>query len=137
MKAESINNVRNDQFAKHLGIEILKAGDGYAVTELVLNVNHLNGVGRVQGGVIFTLADYAFAVAANSDGCPTVGMNANITYFKAPTGKKIRAEAKEITKQKRISGYQVTVFDEDGSLVASFSGLGYRKSNAVFVQSDS
>jgi acyl-CoA thioesterase len=127
MKTESINNVRNDHFAKYLGIEILEARDGYAVTELVLNDNHLNGVGRVQGGVIFTLADYAFAVAANSDGCPTVGMNVNITYFKAPTGRRIRAEAIEITKQRRVSGYQVTVFDEDGSVVSSFSGLGYRK----------
>ncbi|MDK9708904.1 MAG: PaaI family thioesterase [Desulforhopalus sp.] len=127
MKNELFNNVRNDQFAKYLGIEIREARDGYAVTELILNENHLNGVGRVQGGVIFTLADYAFAVAANSDGCPTVGMNVNITYFKAPTGKKLRAEAIEITKQKRISGYQVSVFDEDGSLVSIFSGLGYRK----------
>ena len=122
-----IKNVYNDKFAKYVGIRLVEAGNGFAVTELSLNENHLNGAGRIQGGAIFTLADYAFGVASNSEGFTTVGINVNISYFKSPTGRIIKAEAKEISAQKKICGYQVNVFDEDRSLIAIFNGLGYRK----------
>jgi acyl-CoA thioesterase len=127
MESELIKKVRDDRFAKYVGIRLVEVGEGFATTELTLNENHLNGVDRIQGGVIFTLADYAFGAASNSQGFTTVGINVNISYFKAPTGKIIRAEAKEISDQKKICGCQVNVLDEDGSLIANFNGLGYRK----------
>ena len=124
---ELFRKVMADKFARYVGIQLLEAREGYARVELTLNNNHLNGVNMIQGGVIFTLADYAFALASNSGNCPTVALNANISYFKTPVGKIIRAEAKEISVRNRISGYQVDITDEDGSLIASFSGLGFRK----------
>jgi acyl-CoA thioesterase len=127
MKDELIRNVKNDMFAKLVGIQLVEVGEGYAVTELTLNGNHLNGLNNVQGGVIFTLGDYAFAAASNSGGITTVGINVNITYFKSPVGKIIRAVAREINAQTRISGYKIDILDEDGSLIACFNGLGYRK----------
>jgi acyl-CoA thioesterase len=127
MKDELIRNVKNDRFAKYIGIDLLEVSEGFAVTEMILNENHLNGVNLIQGGVIFTLADYAFAAASNSAGFATIGINVNITYYKTPAGKKLRAVAKEISSQNRICGYKVDVLDEDGSLVACFNGLGYRK----------
>jgi acyl-CoA thioesterase len=123
----NILNLHNDRFAEHVGIRLVEVKDGYALTELNLQDYHLNGVNRVQGGVIFTLADYAFGVASNSQGIATIGLNVNISYFKSPTGSIIRAEAKEINTQNKICGYQVNVYDEDGTLIASFNGLGYRK----------
>jgi len=126
MKDELIDKIRNDKFAKYIGIQLLEVRKGYALTELILNENHLNGVNRIQGGVIFTLADYAFAAASNSGGFTTVGINVNITYFNSPKGKIIKAEAKEISSKNKISGYQVDVMDEDGTLVACFTGLGYK-----------
>lgn len=127
MENDQIKNVKNDQFAKYVGIRLIEVNNGFAITELFLNEDHMNGVNRVQGGVIFTLADYAFAAASNSGGCTTVGLNVNISYYKAPVGKVIRAVAKEINVQNKISAYNVEVLDEDGSLIASFNGLGYRK----------
>ncbi|MBV5328963.1 MAG: PaaI family thioesterase [Chlorobium sp.] len=127
MNDEYIKNVKNDRFAQLLGIEIIEAYPGYALVELVIEEKHKNGKDIVQGGVIFTLADYAFAVACNADGTATVGINASISYFNAPKGSRIRAEAKEESKQKKICGYKVEIKDEDGTLIASFSGLGYRK----------
>jgi len=127
MKDELIRNVRNDRFAKLIGIQLVEVREGYAVTELTLNENHMNGLDNVQGGAIFTLGDYAFAAASNSGGITTVGINVNITYFKPPVGKIIRAIAQEINAQTRISGYKVDILDEDGSLIACFNGLGYRK----------
>ncbi|ACD91272.1 thioesterase superfamily protein [Chlorobium limicola DSM 245] len=127
MNDEYIKNVKNDRFAQLLGIEIVEAYPGYALVELAIGEKHKNGIDIVQGGVIFTLADYAFAVACNADGSTTVGINASISYFNAPQGAYIRAEAKEESKQKKICGYKVAIKDEDGTLIASFSGLGYRK----------
>lgn len=125
--SKMIQRVRNDRFAKMIGARLVEAAPGRAVAELELKEDHLNGVDRVQGGVIFTLADYAFAAASNAEGFPTVGVNVNISYFRAPRGPVIRAVAREIQAGKRICGYQVDVLDADGSLVASFAGMGYRK----------
>ena len=129
--SKMIRNVKNDRFARLVGIRLVEAAPGRAVAELELKEEHLNGVDRVQGGVIFTLADYAFAAASNAEGFPTVGVNVNISYFRAPKGPVIRAVAREIQAGKRICGYQVDVLDADDSMVASFAGMGYRKPERV------
>ncbi|NTU93027.1 MAG: PaaI family thioesterase [Chlorobiaceae bacterium] len=127
MEQDMLKNVKNDRFAQLLGIEILEVSPGYALLELKIEDKHKNGINIVQGGAIFTLADYAFGVASNADGSTTVGINASISYFKAPTGGYIRAEARAESTGKKICGYKVAIQDEDGSLVATFSGLGYIK----------
>ncbi|NTV25708.1 MAG: PaaI family thioesterase [Chlorobiaceae bacterium] len=127
MEQDMLKNVKNDRFAQLLGIEILEVSPGYALLELKIEDKHKNGINIVQGGAIFTLADYAFGVASNADGSTTVGINASISYFKAPTGAYIRAEARAESTGKKICGYKVAIQDEDGSLVATFSGLGYIK----------
>ncbi|NTV98582.1 MAG: PaaI family thioesterase [Chlorobiaceae bacterium] len=127
MNLDCLKNVKNDRFAQLLGIEIVEASPGYALVQMKIEEKHMNGINIVQGGAIFTLADYAFAVACNADGSTTVAINASISYFKAPRGTTIRAEAREESKSKKICGYKVEIKDEDGTLVASFSGLGYRK----------
>ncbi len=127
MDGDLINKIENDRFARMVGIRLLEVRQGYAVTELEIKDHHLNGVDRVQGGAIFTLADCAFAAASNSDGIPTLGLNINITYFRSPSGSRIRAVASEMSVQNRIGGYKVDIYDEDGTLIACFNGLGYRK----------
>ena len=122
---ELLEKVKADKFARFVGIELVSVGEGRAVAKLELTENHLNGVGRVQGGAIFTLADYAFAAASNSRGRPTVGINVSISYYKTPVGKRLTATASEISAGNRISGYNVDVHDEDDSLVARFVGMGY------------
>jgi acyl-CoA thioesterase len=127
MDQDYLRNVKNDRFAQLLGIEILDVHPGYALVEMKIEDKHMNGINTVQGGAIFTLADYAFAAASNADGSTTVAINASISYFKAPQGAYIRAEAREEHKNRKICGYKIEIKDEDGTLVASFSGLGYRK----------
>ena len=60
--------INRDQFAKHSGIELLSVALGQAIARMTVHPWHLNGVGTVQGGAIFTLADFAFAAACNSHG---------------------------------------------------------------------
>lgn len=117
----------HDQFAASLGIKLLEAKPGYAVSELVIKERHLNAVKIVQGGVIFTLADFTFAAASNACGQIVVAAQGNITYFQAPRGKKLIAKATEISAQNRLVTYNVDIFDENNELIARFTGLGYKK----------
>ena len=127
MNTDLIEKVKRDKFAGYVGIKLLEDGPGRASAELELREEHLNGVDMAHGGVIFTLADFTFAVASNSGGFATVAINVNISYYKSPRGKTLRARASEISARNRICGYNVDVFDEDESLIARFVGMGYRK----------
>ena len=101
------------------GITIEDAGDCFAVCSLVPENKHTNATGAVQGGAIYTLADYCFAVAANSrsiieNGRPnTVTLTANITYFRpAKPGAKLTATAKCIKSGKTACYYEVNITEE-------------------------
>ncbi|MDR1933586.1 MAG: PaaI family thioesterase [Spirochaetales bacterium] len=127
MDASPKRVVENDKFAKLTGIELLKAEPGYALARLEVQEKHLNGLGFVQGGAIFTLADYAFAAASNEAGIPTLGINAAISYLKGPRGRVMSAEAKEVSATNRLCTYQIDVRDENGELAARMMATGYIK----------
>lgn len=127
VNTELIKLTKNDRVAQLLGLRLVCVEPNYALVEMEIREEHANGIGGLHGGVIFALADYAFAVACNSGGVPTVAVNANISYFKAAKGKTITAEAKEVSSGRKICCCQVDVFDEDKTLIARFSGTGYRK----------
>ena len=55
-----------DRFAKHVGIDLLDVSPGRSVARMTIRDHHRNGVGTVHGGAIVTLADLAFAAAANA-----------------------------------------------------------------------
>ncbi len=122
---------KNDQFARLADIELLSVSPGTATAKMVLQSKHLNSLKTVQGGAIFTLADYAFAAAANSHGTVAVALNVNITFMKAATTGTLWAEAKEVSKNFKIGSYLVQVKDDAGDLVAQFQGLAYRKKDTL------
>ncbi len=117
----------NDRLFKFLGAEILECADGYAKLRMRVEDRHLNAVGVCQGGVIFTLADLAFAVASNVGGKLVLAANCNIYYMKtAEAGDVLIAEAKRQGKGSKLSHYIIDVFKEDSKeKVALFTGLGY------------
>ena len=119
--------IANDQFAKYNGIELVDVSGGSAVTRMVITPNHLNGVGIVQGGAIYTLADLALAAASNSHETTAVGLTSNIAYFKAEKSGTLFATAREISLRRTVATYQVDVTNQDNELVASFQGTVYRK----------
>jgi acyl-CoA thioesterase len=98
-----------------------------------LHGHHLNALKTVQGGAIFTLADFTFAAAANSHGTVAVAINANMTFMKAASTGTLWAEAREISKNFKIGTYTVEVKDDQGDLVAQFQGLAYRKKDKLTV----
>lgn len=120
--------LRSDRFAARSNIQLRSVGPGRATAEMVLSPEHWNGLGMVQGGAIFTLADFAFAAASNSHGTVAVAINVSISFLKAVRAGTLRAEAKEQSRNHRLGSYGVEVRDEAGELVAVFQGMVYRKS---------
>lgn len=116
-----------DTFSRELGISLVTASPGQATLQLVITDKHRNSHGTVHGGVIFSLADEAFAVASNSDGIPSVAINTSITYMKAATTGTLIAEAVEFSKNPKLGSYVVEVYDQDREKIAVFQGLAYRK----------
>ncbi len=116
-----------DRFARHIGVTLLEVTQGYAKVAMPVQAIHLNGVGVVHGGAVFSLADCAFAVASNSHGTVALAINAAISYVRATKGGTLIAEAREIAINPKLATYEVTVRDDGGNLVALFQGTVYRK----------
>jgi acyl-CoA thioesterase len=122
---------KKDKFAERANIKLLSVSPGQARAKMTLHPHHLNGYGTVQGGAIFTLADFAFAAASNSHGNVAVAINVSITFMKAGTTGTLWAEAREVSKNFKLGSYTVEVKDDQGELVAVFQGLAYRKSETI------
>lgn len=120
-----------DLFARHVGIELIDAHNGYAKASLAVREHHLNGVRRVHGGVIFTLADLAFAAASNSRGRVAVAINASVQFLRAPRGSVLFAEAREISCDHKLASYEITVTDDTGEIISVFQGMVYRKKEST------
>lgn len=116
-----------DAFAKYLGIRLVAAAPGYAKTAMDLTDDLKNGAGIAHGGAVFSLADLAFAVAANSHGRLSLAVSAAISYVKAGTGATLFAEAREISLGSRMGTYAITITNDAGDAVAAFQGTVYRK----------
>jgi acyl-CoA thioesterase len=123
---------KNDKLAAYLGIELVEISKGSAVSKMEIKEEHLNGINTVHGGAIFTLADFTFAVAANTHGTVTVAINGNISYMKAAfKGGTLTATATEISINPKLGTYTVNVVDDNGELIALFQGMAYRKRDKI------
>ena len=91
------------------------AGDQYAVeaTGCVIDA-----VGQVMGGVAFTLADFAFAVASNFRQGLTVSVTSTISHLGTVKGRRLIAETRRIKDGRRNCFYEVDVTDDLGTPIA-------------------
>ena len=104
-----------DYFALRCGITIDAVGDGEATCSFGIKEYHLNAGGAVQGGALFTLADLAFAVAANSHGRLTVSLDNQISFMHVSKGKRLIATANEVSTTKTIGFVELNIEDELGN----------------------
>ncbi|MDR1291902.1 MAG: PaaI family thioesterase [Clostridiales Family XIII bacterium] len=135
MKIDDVREYfKGDQYLTMTGVVIEEAGDGRSVCTVdIVPENHFNKGGVVQGGVIYTLADCAFAVASNykfldrgeMDKFITVNQSANITYLSPPKGKRLICTAEAVTRGRVASVYRIEVKDELDTKVALMTGNGY------------
>lgn len=121
-----------DRAANALGIRIDEVRQGYARLSMPVRGDMVNGHHICHGGLIFSLADTAFAYACNSYNKNTVASACNIDFL-APgrEGDTLSAEAIEMSAAGRTGVYDVTVRDSAGKAIALFRGKSYRISGEV------
>ena len=111
-----------DRASAALGIEVVDSGPGWARARMTVRPDMVNGHDLAHGGLIFTLADTAFACACNSWGPVTVAAGAEITFLApARLGDELEAHAALRTRRGRIGIYDATVRRGD-EVVAEFRG---------------
>lgn len=111
-----------DNFAKGCGIEIEEIKVGFARCSMKVTPNHLNGIGLLMGGALFTLADFTFSLAANSHGIVAVTKEASIAYLLKCTKGVVTAVATEIDRNDKSGSYAVEITGDDGEIVAKING---------------
>ncbi|WP_125115079.1 PaaI family thioesterase [Agathobaculum sp. Marseille-P7918] len=116
-----------DRFATDAaGCEIRLAEPGHSVCAMTLRPHHLNAAGTPQGGAIFTLADFAFAVAVNAFAeTVTVSLQHDITFLSAARGTELIAEANCVRSGRSTCFYTVTVADNLDTVIAEMTVNGF------------
>ena len=124
------NNLENwqermaaDHHIKELGIFIKETKPGYAKVSLKIQEKHLNGLGVTNGGVIFSLADYAFAVAGNAGRKPSVAATVTVSFLQSSkTGDTLTAVCNVDKQGKKIGFYNINVYNQENKLIATAKG---------------
>jgi acyl-CoA thioesterase len=118
----------NDRFATEaLGAIITSAERGHAVCKMRIDGCHLNAMGNVMGGAIFTLADFALAIASNIGEEATVAISNSISFLSTPKGQELIAECHVDRSGRTVGFYTVEVTDELGTRVAKMAATCSRR----------
>lgn len=116
-----------DRCAQTLGIEVISCTPGQSTLVMTVTAAMSNGHGICHGGMIFTLADTAFAHACNSGNHNTVASGCSIDFIAAgKLGDKLIATAHERSRSGRTGVYDINVSNQDDVLIALFRGKSYQ-----------
>ena len=119
-----------DAYVRLLGIEIAAAAPGRATTRVTIGERHLNFFGAAHGGLVFSLADTAFGVAANTGGRLAAMVDAHLTMTGGVLlGDVLEAEAEEASRSRRLAVYRCTVARTRAvatEVVATFTGTVFQ-----------
>jgi acyl-CoA thioesterase len=129
MTADLIVNtmMTSDHFSQWMGIEILTVSDGSCTIKSVIRPEMVNGFGMCHGGITFSIADSAFAFASNSRGRHAVSIETSISHTSAvKVGDIVTAKAVETHLSSRLGRYDVTLTNQEGTVVAIFHGTVFR-----------
>ena len=110
------------------GIQIDEIGEHYSKCSMKITDNHKNAYGGVMGGAIFTLADFAFAVASNYNAPQTVSVTSQINFIGMAKGQCLIAEAKVIKDGRTTCLYDIFITDELGTKIAYVTVNGMKLS---------
>ncbi len=117
----------HDSFSQWLGVEVMKVRKGYCQIRMITRNEMLNGHQLTHGGISFSLADSAFAFAANSHGKKAVSIETSINHIKPIfEGDELIATAEKESISKTLGQYIVRVTRKN-ELVGLFKGLVFRK----------
>ena len=119
--------VAHDSFVSTVGLSVLEGGPGSAAVAMTVDARHINFNGGCHGGALFTLADTAFGLAANSHGSLASGIVTRMNFESGVReGDRLIARASEVRRTSSIGFYEVLVLrigaDGQEQRVAGFSG---------------
>ena len=115
--------MQRDSASAMLGMVVEVDEPGRTIVSMTVREDMLNGFAITHGGLVFALADTAFAIACNEDERVTVAAGADITFLKSTrAGQTLTATAVRRVVSGRTGLYDVTVSDETGDPVAEFRG---------------
>jgi len=118
----------NDRFATEAcGCRVLEASRGHAVCAFDIAPIHLNAMGNVMGGAIFTLADFALAIACNIGEDPTVAVNNTIEYLNSTKGSTLIATCEADKSGRSLGFYTIEVKDDLDTPVAKMTATCFRR----------
>ncbi len=118
--------LQKDAFSKWLGIELIEVKEGYCKLKMTIRDEMINGVGIAHGGIMFSLADTAFAFACIIHNKHTVSLEASISFIKMlSVGDLLIADATELHNGRSTSIYLISIFNQHNQLVAQFKGTGF------------
>lgn len=106
------------------GIKIEAVDDCYSRCSLTLDERHRGARGQVMGGVIFTLADFAFAVATNSPESFTATADSHISFLSSSRGDRLFAECRRLKEGKKLCFYEITITDDLNKEIAVVTATG-------------
>ena len=113
-------------------MRILEATPGCACVAMRVREDMVNGHDICHGGLIFTLADSAFAFACNTYNTVTVAASGAIEFLApARLGDDLVATAREQSRSRRTGVYDVTVCNQGGERVALFRGRSHQRDGHV------
>lgn len=115
-----------DRYAVEVtGVKIDEVDDCYSKCSLELDKRHYGAHDQVMGGVMFTLADFAFAVATNTSESFTATADSHISYLTSSKGKKLFAECRKVKEGRKLCFYEITITDDLGTEIAVISTTGF------------
>ena len=124
-----------DRASQALGMRIEEIRPGYARLAMSVREDMVNGHEICHGGLIFTLADSAFAFACNSYDLVTVAASGSIEFLlPARLGDQLTATAEERSRSKRTGVYDVAVRNQRGESVAMFRGRSHEIGGSIVVK---
>ncbi len=119
--------MQNDLFSQWMDVKVIEVSEGYSKIEMKLRNEMINGFNVIHGGIIFSLADSAFAFACNNRNNLSMALDVSITFNKASQpGDTLIAEAKEIHNGRSTGLYIINVINHNNEQVALFKGTCFR-----------
>lgn len=115
-----------DRFAMNCGITIDELDEDKCLCSMPVTAEIKNAAGGVMGGALFTLADFAFAVASNNVHHTTVAQQVSINFLSGTRGNRLFAQTTCKKDGKTTCVYNIDITDDLGRDIAQFIGTGYK-----------
>jgi len=123
-------SMENSPYPRLLGFRLLELTEGYAKVAVTLRAEHTNFLNMVHGGLVMSLADYAFACSCNSLGKPRVAVQFSTNFISSPAvGGDLIAEARTVYAGESMALTEIIVNDAGGRMIARATGTAMARAN--------